>query len=185
MRWLLLIVVLLLGLMLYIAKPFVSAGLNMQERPTVSLRSDGGSSKAGVRRLLKRYPAAKLKSGEISDISLTIPELENVLRTAASFASRQSRIGSEVKLLGEKVSVKMSLPMQGKFVNLHAEMSVNEDGQLQTDFLQVGDDLWPSWMADLFLQQGLQKAGGRSGMQLDRARVGGEKLHFAVSPLGG
>jgi len=183
MRWLLLIVALLLGLMIYIAKPFVSAGLNMQEQPTVALRSDGGSAKVGVRRLLQRYPVAKLKSGDISEVSLTVKELENVLRTAASFASQQSRIGSEVKLLGEKVSVKMSLPMQGQFINLHAEMSVDEQGQLQTDFLQVGDDQWPTWMADLFLQQGLQKASGRSGMQLDRARVAGKKLHFSVSPL--
>jgi len=183
MRWFLLVMVLLFGTMGYVAAPFISAGLNMQEQPTVALRSDGGSAKVGVRRLLQRYPVAKLKSGDISEVSLTVKELENVLRTAASFASRQSRIGSEVKLLGEKVSVKMSLPMQGKFINLHAEMSVDEQGQLQTDFLQVGDDQWPAWMADMFLQQGLQKASGRSGMQLDRARVAGEKLHFSVSPL--
>ncbi|MDQ7015760.1 MAG: hypothetical protein Q9N68_05210 [Gammaproteobacteria bacterium] len=183
MRWFLLITLLLLALLVYLLTPFISAGMNMQEQPTVSLRADGGSAKAGVRRLLQRYPAEKLKSGEISDVSLTVKELENVLRTAAIFASKQSRIGSEVTLLGEKVLVKMSVPMQGEFVNLRAEMSADEEGQLRTDFLQVGDDEWPTWMADMFLQQGLQKASGRSGMQLDRARVEGKKLHFAVSPL--
>jgi len=185
MRWFLLVMVLLFGAMGYIAAPFISAGMNMQERPSVALRSDGGQSKAGVRRLLRRYPVAKLKSGEISEVSLTVRELEDVLRSAASFASKQGRIGSEVKVVDGKVHLNMSVPMKGKFVNVRAEMVADEDGQLHANFLQVGDEQWPGWMADLFIQQGLQKTSGRSGMQLDRARVEGNKLHFSVSPLGG
>ncbi len=185
MRWFLLVMVVMFGAMGYVAAPFISAGMNMQEQPTVALRSDGGKSKAGVRRLLKRYPIAKLKSGEISEIELTSHELEDVLRSAARFVSKQGRIGSEIKVVGNKVHLNMSVPMKGKFVNVRAEMMADEEGQLHADFLQVGDEMWPGWMADLFIQQGLQKASGRSGMSLDRARVEGKKLHFAVSPLGG